>query len=79
MELSVSYANFDSADVIMGGGCLKVNLLRFRFVDLHHRSRMVHLAARTEDGGLAHHQCGHEFAGNVKLQLPLFHSVLASL
>ena len=39
---------------------------------------MVHLAARTEDGGSAHHQCGHEFTGNVKLQLPLFHSVLAS-
>ena len=38
-----------------------------------------HLAAGAEDGGPAHHQCGHQFAGNVKLQLPLFHSVLASL
>ena len=63
----------------MGGGCFKVDLLRFGFVNLHYRSRMVHFAARTEDGGSAHHQCGHEFAGNVKLQLPLFHSVLASL
>ena len=26
----------------------------------------------------AHHQCGHEFAGNVKLKLPLFHSIFAS-
>ena len=66
-------------DVIMGGGCLEVDLLRFRLVDLHHRGRMVHLAAGAEDGGPAHHQCGHQFAGNVKLQLPLFQSVLASL
>lgn len=38
-----------------------------------------YLTTGTEDGRPAHHQCGHEFSGNVKLQLPLFHSVLASL
>ena len=58
-------------DVVVSGRCLKVNLLCFRLVDLHHRSRM-YLAARTEDGGSAHHQCGHEFTGNASVQLPFF-------